>query len=69
MKHRLHSRKCSNGTVQTFQEYDNDKGSVWVALNTVVTHFKTLKYPVPTLVRVLNKLEEMYALCGASVAE
>ena len=55
--------------MQTVQEYDNDKGSVWVALNTFVKHFKTLKYPVSTLVRVLNKLEEMYALCGASVAE
>ena len=55
--------------MQTVQECDIDKGSVWVALNTSVTQFKTLKYPVPTLVRVLNKLEEMDALCGASVAE
>ena len=55
--------------MQTVQECDNGKGSVWVALNTLVTHFKTLKYPVPTLVRVLNKLEEMDALCGPSVAE
>ncbi len=55
--------------MQTVQEFDNDRGSVWVALTTLVTHFKTLKYPVPPLVRVLNKLEEMDALCGASVAE
>ena len=55
--------------MQTVQECVNDKASVWVALTTLVTHFKTLKYPVPPLVRVLNQLEEMDALCGASVVE